>query len=161
MSDFDLWLREAYASTWVDWSPEALMLGRAAFDSQAAQLLDAKRNEERASAERLKDRERLTKTLRLDASHGPMPASMEFILASIDAVVRQAAGPVARLMSEPMVQCETTRLRAKLQRDGAKDAESKLYDELRHGKDHVYVTMRIAALIDAKVELALLERGGG
>jgi hypothetical protein len=114
MSDFDLWLREAYASTWVDWSPEALMLGRAAFDSQAAQLLDAKRSEERASAERLKDRERLTKTLRLDASHGPMPASMEFILASIDAVVRQAAGPVARLMSEPMVQCETTRLRAKL-----------------------------------------------
>ena len=46
-------------------------------------------------------------------------------------------------------------------RDGAKDAESKLYDELRHGKDHVYVTMRIAALIDAKVELALLEWGGG
>jgi hypothetical protein len=45
-------------------------------------------------------------------------------------------------------------------RDGAKDAESKLYDEL--WKDHVYdVTMRIAALIDAKVELALLERGGG
>ena len=46
-------------------------------------------------------------------------------------------------------------------RDEAATAESKLYDELRHSADHVYITMRIAKLIDAKVELALLERGGG
>jgi len=66
------------------------------------------------SEEVSEDRRRLTKTLRLDDSHGPAPASMDFIVASIDAVVRQAGGPRARLMSEPMVQCETDRLRAKL-----------------------------------------------
>jgi hypothetical protein len=62
----------------------------------------------------LEIRKQLTKALRLDDSHGPMPASMGFILASIDALMRQVAGPSAKLMSEPMVKCETERLRERV-----------------------------------------------
>jgi len=66
----------------------------------------------------------LTKALRLDDSHGPMPASMDFIVRSVDAVVRVAAGPSAKLMSEPMVQSEVERLRARVEElEAQKDAD--------------------------------------
>ncbi len=58
-------------------------------------------------------RVKLSRVLRLDASHGPSPASMEFILESINAVIVQIVGTSnARLTSEPMMRSETERLRS-------------------------------------------------
>lgn len=55
-------------------------------------------------------RSQLTKALMLDDSHGPMPASLEFILQSIEAVVQMAAGPSAKLTSEPQAETERERV---------------------------------------------------
>ncbi len=49
--EFDTWLREAYASTWPDFGSQQLAGMRRAFEYQATQLLDAKRNEKRMVAE--------------------------------------------------------------------------------------------------------------
>jgi hypothetical protein len=46
-------------------------------------------------------------------------------------------------------------------RDGAEAVELELYGRMAHGNSYADVVSAISRLIDAKVELALLERGGG